>query len=111
VLRHTINQLFASAQHLLLLIIGLHVSTDHSVIFRSLICSKFQGAVHTFAIPVVFTLKLNHSLAYSGFNFNSLRICMGLVLMYLQLILNPYANEWFSSNVNTIGIPNVCTPP
>jgi len=33
----TINQLFTSAQHSLLLIIGLHVSTDHSVIFRSLI--------------------------------------------------------------------------
>ena len=46
-LRHTINQLLTSAQHLLLLIIGLHVSTDHSVIFRSLICCKFQGAVHT----------------------------------------------------------------
>ena len=37
-----INQLFTSAQHLLLLIIGLHVSTDHSVIFRSLICYKFH---------------------------------------------------------------------
>jgi hypothetical protein len=36
---------------------------------------------------------------------------MGLVLWYLQLILNPYANEWFSFNVNTIGIPNVCTAP
>ena len=36
-----INQLFTSAQHLLLLTIGLHVSTDHSVIFRSLICCKF----------------------------------------------------------------------
>ena len=24
----------------------------------------------------------------------TLRICMGLVLMYLQLILTPYANEW-----------------
>ena len=58
-----INQLFTSAQHLLLLIIGLHVSTDHSVIFRSLICCKFQGAAQTFGIPVVFTLKLNHSLA------------------------------------------------
>jgi len=30
-----------SAQHFLLLIIGLHVSTDHSAIFRSLICCKF----------------------------------------------------------------------
>ena len=59
VLRHTINQLFTSAQHLLLLILGLHVSTDHSVIFRSLICCKFQGVVHTFKIPIVFTLKLN----------------------------------------------------
>ena len=57
------NQLFTSVQHLLLLIIGLHVSTDHSVIFRSLICCMFQGAVHTFGIPIVFTLKLNHSLA------------------------------------------------
>ena len=46
-----------SAQHLLLLITGLHVSTDHSAIFRSLICYKFQGAVHTFGIPIVFTLK------------------------------------------------------
>ena len=36
---------------------------------------------------------------------------MGLVLIYLQLILTPYANEWFSFNVNTIGIPNVCTAP
>ena len=36
------NQLFTSAQHLLLLILGLHVSTDHSVIFRSLVCYKFQ---------------------------------------------------------------------
>jgi len=27
--------------HLLLLIIGLDVSTDHSAIFRSLICCKF----------------------------------------------------------------------
>ena len=26
---------------------------------------------------------------------DTLRICMGLVLMYLQLILNPCANEWF----------------
>ena len=32
--------------------------------------------------------------AYSGFDFNPLRICTGLLLMYLQLILNPYANEW-----------------
>ena len=24
----------------------------------------------------------------------TLRICVGLVLMYLQLILIPYANEW-----------------
>ena len=55
----TINQLFTSAQHLLLLILGLHVSTDHSVIFRFLMCYKFQGAVHTFGIPIVFTLKLN----------------------------------------------------
>jgi len=47
-----------SAQHLLLLIIGLRVSTDHSVIFRSLICYEFQGAVHIFGIPIVFTLKL-----------------------------------------------------
>ena len=54
-----INQLFTSAQHLLLLIIGLHVSADHSVIFRSLICCKFQGAVHTFGIPIFFTLQLN----------------------------------------------------
>ena len=52
-----INQLFTSAQHLLLLVIGLHVSTDHSVIFRSLICYTFQGAVHTFGIPIVFTFK------------------------------------------------------
>ena len=74
VLRHTINQLFTSAQHLLLLIIGLHVSTDHSVIFRSLVCCKFQGAV------LVDTLDI-------------LRICMGLVLMYLQVILTPYTNE------------------
>ena len=36
---------------------------------------------------------------------------MGLVLMYLRLILTPYANEWFRFNVNTIGIPNVCTAP
>ena len=55
----TTNQLFTSAQHLLLLILGLHVSTDHSAIFRSLICYKFQGAVHTFGIPIVFTLKLS----------------------------------------------------
>ena len=54
----TINQLFTSAQHLLLLTLGLHVSTDHSVIFRSLISYKFQGAVHIFGIPIVFTLKL-----------------------------------------------------
>ena len=46
---YTVNQLFTSVQHLLLLIIGLHVSTDHSVIFRSLICCKFQRAVHTCA--------------------------------------------------------------
>ena len=57
-----VNQLFTSAQHLLLLIIGLHVSTDHSVIFRSVICCKYQGAVHTFGILIVFTLKLTHSL-------------------------------------------------
>ena len=62
----TINQLFTSAQHLLLLIIGLHVSTDHSVIFRSLICCKFQGAVHTFGIPIVFTLKLNLFISVGG---------------------------------------------
>jgi len=30
-----------SAKHLLLLIIGLHISTDHSAIFRSLTCCKF----------------------------------------------------------------------
>ena len=36
---------------------------------------------------------------------------MGLVLMYLQLILTPYTNEWVSFNVNTIGIPNVRTAP
>jgi len=30
-----------SAQHLLLLIIGLHVSTDNSAILMSLICCKF----------------------------------------------------------------------
>ena len=53
-----INQLFTSAQHLLPLIIGLRVSTDHSVVFRSLICCKFQGAVHTLRIPTVFSLKL-----------------------------------------------------
>jgi len=53
-----INQLFTSAQHLLLLIIGLYISTDQSVIFRSLICCKFQGAVHTFGIPIVFTLTV-----------------------------------------------------
>ena len=49
-----------SRQHnnLLLSIIGLHVSTGHSVIFRSLICYKFQRAVHTFGIPIVLTLKL-----------------------------------------------------
>jgi len=48
---HTpINQLFTSAQHLLLLIIGLHVSIDYSVIFSSLICCKFQGALHTFGM-------------------------------------------------------------
>ena len=41
----------------------------------------------------------------------TLRICMGLVLMYLQLILTPYANEWFSFNVNTLAIPNVCRAP
>jgi len=51
---NTINQLFTPAQHLLLLILGLHVSTDHSVIFTSLICYKFQGAVHTFGIPIMF---------------------------------------------------------
>ena len=60
------NQLFMSAQHLLLLIIGLHVSTDHSVIFRSLICYKFQGAVHTFGIPVVFTLNLTPFISVGG---------------------------------------------
>jgi len=27
-------------------------------------------------------------------DFNPLRICTGLVLMYLQLILTPYTNEW-----------------
>ena len=59
-------QLFTSAQHLLLLIIGLHVSTDHSVIFSSLICCKFQGAVHTFGIPIVFTLKLNPFISAGG---------------------------------------------
>ena len=79
-LRHIINQLFMSA-HLLLLILGLHVSTDHSVIFRSLICYKFQGAVHIFGIPIVFTLKLNPLISVGVFN------------------------------VNTIGIPNVCTAP
>ena len=61
-----INQLFTSAQHLLLLILGLHVSTDHSIIFKSLICCKFQGAVHTFGIPVVFTLKLNPFVSVGG---------------------------------------------
>ena len=66
VLGHTINQLFTSAQHLLLLIIGLHVSTDHSVIFRSLMCCKFQGAVHTFGIPIAFTLKLNPFISVGG---------------------------------------------
>jgi len=40
VLGYTINQLFTSAQHLLLLIIGLNVSTDHSAIFKSLIWCK-----------------------------------------------------------------------
>ena len=68
-LRHIINQSFTSAQHLLLLIIGLHVSTDHSVIFRSLICCKFQGAVHTFGILVVFTLK--PPTLMNGFSFNA----------------------------------------
>ena len=24
---------------------------------------------------------------------------------------NPYANEWFRFDVNTIGIPNLCTAP
>ena len=62
----TINQLFTSAQHLLLSILGLHVSTDHSVIFRSLICYKFQGTVHTFGIPIVFTLKLNPFISVGG---------------------------------------------
>ena len=62
----SINQLFTSGQHLLLLIIGLHVSTDHSVIFRSLICCKFRGAVHTFGIPLVFTLKLNPFISVGG---------------------------------------------
>ena len=66
VLRHIINQLFTSAQHLLLLIMGLHVSTDHSVILRYLICYKFQGAVLTFGIPVVFTLKLNPFISVGG---------------------------------------------
>ena len=64
-------------------------------------------------------LRIHHTIynhfdqsdAYFGFDFNPLRICTGLVLTYLQLILTPYANEWFSFNVNTIGIPNVCTPP
>ena len=64
--RNIINQLFTSAQHLLLLIIGLHVSTDHWVIFRSLICCKFQGAVHTFGIPIVFKLKLKPFLSVGG---------------------------------------------
>ena len=61
-----INQLFTSAQHLLLLILGLHVSTDHSVIFMSLISYKFHGAVHTFGIPIVFTLKLNPFISVGG---------------------------------------------
>ena len=61
-----INQLFTSAQPLLPLILGLHVSTDHSVIFRSLICCKFQGAVHTFGIPIVFELKLNPFISVGG---------------------------------------------
>ena len=65
-LRHIINQLFTSAQHLLLLIIGLHVLTDHSVIFGSLIYCKFQGFVHTFGIPIVFTLKLNPFISVEG---------------------------------------------
>jgi len=58
VLIYTINQLFTSAQHLLLLILGLHVSTDQTVIFRSLICYEFQNALHIFGMPKVFTLKL-----------------------------------------------------
>jgi len=65
-LQKLINQLFTSAQHLLPLIIGLHVSTDHSVIFRSLLCCKFQGAVRTFGIPIVFTLKLNPFISVGG---------------------------------------------
>ena len=34
-----------------------------------------------------------------------------MLQLQLQLILTPYANEWFSFNVNTSGIPNVCTAP
>ena len=36
----------------------------------------------------------NSVYAYSEFDFNPLRIRTGLVLMYLQLILTPYTNEW-----------------
>jgi len=44
-----------SAQHLLLLIIGLRVSTDHSAIFRSLICCK----QHTTCLHIVPRLRMS----------------------------------------------------
>jgi len=63
---YIINQLFTSAQHLLPLIIGLHVSTNHSVIFRSLIFCKFQGAVRTFWDPNIVYIKTNPFISVGG---------------------------------------------
>jgi hypothetical protein len=88
-----INQLFTSAQHLLLPIIGLHVSTDHSVIFRSLICCKFQGAVHTFGIPIVFTLELNPFISVGG---------------YLRHIKDLKMTEWSVETCSPIISSNKC---
>ena len=86
-----------------------HQLNVHS--FRETLAVKI--AMHT--LYCLYTTQFyNHfdqSDAYSGFDFNPLRICMVLVLMYLQLIFTTYAKEWVQFNVNTIGIPNVCTAP
>jgi len=48
----------------------------------------------------------------NGFNFNVNTTHMyGFSFNVSTIDFNPYANEWVSFNVNTIGIPNVRTAP
>ena len=100
--RFSVNQLFTSAQHLLLLIIGPHVSTDHSVILRSLICWKFQRAVHTFGIPIVFTLKPFISVNTIGI----WNVCTAL--WNLQHIKDLRMTEWSVETCSPIISSNKC---